>query len=626
MRESSDVMYGWQGRRLVVDLERGETRAEEIDREDLRRFLGGRGLNVLELGRRAASEADPLGPGNVLCFGAGLLTGTSVPSSGRYSVGARSPASGMLADANSGGFWSPELKYAGYDQLVILGRSPRPVVLVIRDGEARLADASHLWGRSVWETERILHAELKDPDIQIASIGPAGEKGVRFAAVMNNLSRAAGRTGLGAVMGAKNLKAVAVRGTGGVRVADPAALRELNRKLLAVMLASPSFPLRSTLGTSLLIELYNNMGVLPTRNNKEAVFADAVQIGGRRLMDAYVRKPKSCFGCPVHCSHFYEVKTGPYAGTLGEGPEFETMCALGSRCGNSDLESILAANNLCNQYGLDTISTGAVIAFALECGERGLLSKGDAGGLELRWGNAPAIVELVHRIARREGIGDLLAEGVARASARIPGSEGFALHIKGIETPEQEVRGLKAWGLGWAVSSRGADHCRAFPLAETTWKAEEAERLFGTRKAADRFSYEGKPEMVKWYEEVNAIGDSLELCRIAQLGLNMPLDLLAGIVTAVSGLPTSEAGLLEAGERVVQLERLFNLRCGLKPADDRLPARYLIEKVPAGPSAGQTYDLPPVLGRYYALRTWDPRTGRPSADTLRRLGLDGEGF
>ena len=624
MREGSSVRYGWQGRRLVVDLERGETRTEEIGREDLRRFLGGRGLNALELSRRAAAEADPLGPQNVLCFGAGLLTGTSVPSSGRYSVGARSPASGMLADANSGGFWSPELKYAGYDQLVIIGRSPRPVYLAIRDGRAELVDASHLWGKSVWETERVLHEELKDPDAQIASIGQAGEKAVRFAAVMNNLSRAAGRTGLGAVMGAKNLKAVAVRGTGGVRVADPRALRGLNDKLLTIMLASPSFPLRSTLGTSLLIELYNNMGVLPTRNNNEAVFLEAAQIGGRRLMDAHVRKPKSCFGCPVHCSHYYEVKAGPYAGTAGEGPEFETLCAFGSRCGNSDLASILAANNLCNQYGLDTISTGAVIAFALECGENGLLSKGDADGLELRWGNAPAIVALVHKIARREGLGDLLADGVARASVRIPGSERFALHIKGIETPEQEVRGLKSWGLGWAVSSRGADHCRAFPLAETTWKPEEAERCFGTRLAADRFSYEGKPEMVKWYEEVNAVGDSLELCRIAQLGLNMPLDLVAEIATAVSGEPVSESELLEAGERVVQLERLFNLRCGLKPADDRLPERFR-EKVPAGPSAGQTYDLELVLQRYYVLRTWDPRTGHPSAATLRRLGLDGKG-
>ncbi len=626
MAESSGAIYGWQGRRLVVDLQRGETRVEEIRREDMRRFLGGRGLNTLELSRRAAAEAEPLGPENVLCFGAGLFTGTSVPSSGRLSVGARSPASGMLADANSGGFWSPELKYAGYDQLVILGRSPRPMYLLIRDGQAILADATHLWGRTVWETDRLLHGELKDPDIQIASIGPAGEKAVRFASVMNNLSRAAGRTGLGAVMGAKNLKAIAVRGTGGVRVANPRALRELNRRLLELMLASPSFPLRSTLGTSLLIELYNNMGVLPTRNNNEACFAEAAQIGGLRLLEMYVRKPKSCFGCPVHCSHYYQVKGGPYAGTSGEGPEFETLCAFGSRCGNSDLESILAANNLCNQYGLDTISTGGVIAFALECGENGLLSRGDADGLELRWGNAPAIVTLVHRIAHREGLGNLLAEGVARASASIPGSERFALHIKGIETPQQEIRGLKSWGLGWAISSRGADHCRAFPLAETTWRPEEAERRFGTRQAADRFSYAGKPEMVKWYEEVNAAGDSLELCRIAHLGLNMPLELVAEIATAVSGEPYTEQGLLEAGERIIQLERLFNLRCGLKPADDGLPERYQKEKVPAGPSAGQVYDLKPVLDRYYALRTWDARTGRPSAATLKRLGLDGEGI
>jgi aldehyde:ferredoxin oxidoreductase len=315
------------------------------------------------------------------------------------------------------------------------------------------------------------------------------------------------------------------------------------------------------------------------------------------------------------------VNEGPYGGTAGEGPEFETLCALGSRCGNSNLESILAANNLCNQYGLDTISTGGVIAFAMECYEKGLLSKSDADGLELDWGNHETMISLIHKIARREGVGDLLAEGIARMSEQIPGSEEFALHIKGLETPEQDVRGLKSWGLGWAVSSRGADHCRAFPLAETTWKPEEAERLFGTKNAADRFSYDGKPEMVKWYEEYSAVGDALEFCRIAQLGLNMPLELIAEIVNAVTGLEYTAEGLLEVGERIVQVERIFNLRNGLKPGDDRLPTRFLKEPIPSGPSKGHRYDQEKVIRKYYTLRDWDPETGWPGKNTLERLEI-----
>lgn len=607
--------------RILVDLGGGSVTRQPVDESQMRATMGGRGLNITVLREMLSAEAEPLGPRNVLCFGPGLLTGTGVPSSGRYNVSTRSPASGFLGDANSGGFWAPELKFAGFDQLVIVGASDRPVYLRVVDDDVRIVDAGHLWGRSVWETEAVLKAELHDNDLQVASIGQAGENRVLFASVMNNLCRAAARTGVGAVMGAKNLKAVVVRGSKGLRVANAARLMEINRKLLQVMYRSPSYPLRSTLGTSMLIELYNGMGTLPTRNAREAFFEESAHISGRRLMDEYVRKPKSCFDCQVHCSHYYSVEQGRYGGTGGEGPEFETLCAFGSKCGNADLESILKVNDLCNQYGLDTISTGSAISFAMECFEQGLITTADTDGLELRWGNAAAIVELVHRIARREGFGRLLGEGVARASKQIAGSDGFALHIKGLETPEQEVRGLKAWGLGWAVSSRGADHCRAFPLAETTWKPHEAQAMFGSAKAADRFSYEGKPEMVKWYEEVNAVADSLELCRIAQLGLNMPLSLIAEAVSAVTGWDVDEGELMEVGERVVQMERLFNLDMGMTPADDRLPRRFLTERVPAGPSAGQIYELEPVLRRYYELRTWDLQTGRPAEETLKRLGI-----
>lgn len=614
-------MKGWTGKRAVIDLTRGVAKVEAITLEELKHFLGGRGLNAWMLYATVKAGVDPLGPENVLCFGTGPLTGTQIPSNGRYNVSARSPATGIFGDANSGGFWGSELKYAGFDQIVITGQSPKPVYLLIHNGDVSIRDAGHLWGKSVWETEKILKAELEDEDIQIASIGQAGENQVRFAGVMNNLSRAAGRTGMGAVMGAKKLKAVVVRGTQGIQVADPVRLGQLSQELFARMQKANSWRLRSTYGTAMLVELYNSMGVLPTRNYQRGVYEKADEIDGHKLLNMYVVKPKACFACPVHCSHFYEIKEGEFAGLAGEGPEFETMCAFGSRCGNDNLASILVLNNLCNQYGLDTISAGAVLSFAMECYENGLITPRDTDGLELTWGNYKAMIELTHKIARREGFGKLLAQGVREASRAIPGSERYALHIKGLETPEQEIRGLKSWGLGWAVSSRGADHCRSFPLAETTWSPEEAESVFGTKEAANRFAYNGKAEMVKYYEEISAVGDSLELCRIAQLGLNMPMDLIAEAVTAATGWRVAVDDLMRIGERIVNIERLFNLRQGLTPADDCVPARYREEKLPDGPGAGQTFDLEPMLDRYYEIRGWDKTTGEPHPDTLKRLEL-----
>lgn len=614
-------MFKWKGKRLVIDLNTRQIVRENISEQEFHKYLGGRGLNVAILHERLPIGTKPLEPENILCFGTGLFTGTSVPSSGRYNVTTKSPASGFLGDANSGGFWAPELKYAGFDQLVFQGKSSTPVYVQINNDEVLIRDASHLWGKSVWETEHLIKEEIKDNAAQIASIGQAGENMVLYAAVMNNLSRAAGRTGIGAVMGSKNLKAIAVRGTKGIKIAYPEKLKELNKKLREIMYNSPSFLARSSFGTSMLVELYNGMGVLPTKNAQESFFEEYGKIDGKTLLENYKVKSKACFGCPVHCSHYYRVGSGKYGGTAGEGPEFETLCSFGSRCGNSNMESILYANNLCNQYGLDTISTGGVIAFAMECFQKSLLTKQDTDGLELKWGDHEMIISLIHKIAKREGFGDFLAEGVSQMSANIPGSESFALHIKGVETPEQEIRGLKAWGLSWAISSRGADHCRAFPLAETTWKPEEAEALFGTKKAADRFSYEGKPEMVKWYEEINAVGDSLELCRIAQLGLNMPMDLLSKIVQAVTGFNLNEDNLMEIGERIIQLERVFNLSNGMTPADDRLPERFISEELPTGVSKGEKYDLKPVLARYYKLRHWDLKNGWPSDKTLSRLGI-----
>jgi len=353
----------------------------------------------------------------------------------------------------------------------------------------------------------------------------------------------------------------------------------------------------------MLVTLYNNMGTLPYRNCQSSYYKDADKISGETLFKKYVTKLKACFSCPVHCSRYYHVKNGPYKGVRGEGPEFETLSAFGSRCDNSNLESILYINNLCNQFGLDTISTGDVIAFAMECYENGLLSRKETDGLELSWGNYQAIIKLVFKIAKKEGLGEILAEGVKKASQLIPGSEQFALHVKGLEVPAQGIRGLKAWGLGWAVASRGADHLRAFPLAETTWKEEEAEEFFGTRDVVNRFKYNGKAKLIKWAEEFSAVTDCLEICKIPAMGLTLSIENIAEILSAITGIEFSGEELLNIGERIVNLERLYNQRLGLDRKDDRLPDRFRSEPVPEGNSKGEIIDENRMLDEYYSKRT-----------------------
>ncbi len=614
-------MQGWSKARLWVDLSSCQARIEHLDDCLLRTYLGGRGLNVRLLYDLVTAATDPLGPENPLIIGTGPLTGTWVPATGRHNITAKSPATGILGDSSSGGFWAAEMRYAGYDQIVIRGASEKPVYLLISDGHTEIRDASALWGKTTWETDRLIKAELGDASVQVACIGQAGENLVKFAGVMNNLARAAGRTGMGAVMGSKRLKAIAIRGTTPVRPSNPPGLKQAICKMLDGIYGSPSYGVRSKYGTPILVETYGAAGLLSTNNCQTGVFPNAADIGGERLLSEFVTNLKSCFACPVHCSRYYRVHSGPYAGSYGEGPEFETMCSMGSRCGNANLESILHVNMLANQYGLDTISAGNMIAFAMECFEKGLLSKSDTDGAELTWGNHAAIVSLVRKIAFREGLGDLLAEGVRASSAQIPGSESFAMHVKGLEPPEQEVRGLKAWALGWAVSSRGADHLRAYPVAETTWTREQAMAFFGTDKVVDRSTHEGKPELVKWSEEICAVADCLEMCKIAQMAVGIPMDLVAEALRAVTGWDTGPEELRLIGERIINLERLFNAREGVSREDDKVPMRFAVEPLLEGPSEGQIADLGEMLDRYYKLREWDPITGLPTEGKLKDLGL-----
>jgi aldehyde:ferredoxin oxidoreductase len=612
---------GWTGRTLAVDLSAGTSVPEDLDAAARNAFLGGRGLNAWVLHRRLDRSVEPFGERNVLVFGAGPLVGTTVPSNGRYNVSSRSPLTGLMGDANAAGFWAVPFKLCGYDGLVVTGAADKPVYLCLEPGRCELCDAAELWGKTISETEAALKAR-HGQDAHVLSIGPGGENLVRYACIMNDLDRAAGRTGNGAVMGSKRLKAIVVRAQGTVSTADPQGVRNITREIREAMKASPSYEVRSRYGTPMLTTLYNAMGVLPTRNNQTGVFAGAERISGARLRAEYVVKPKTCYACPVHCSRQSVIREGKYAGLDFEGPEFEPLCSVGSRLGNDDLESILFMVKRLNDLGLDAISAGGTIAYAMECYEKGLIDRSDTDGLDLSWNNTESIEALIDRIAYRQGFGDLLAEGVRRAAERIRGSERYALHVKGMEVPTQEVRGLKAWGLAWAVASRGADHCRAFPVMETTWTPEMAEKFFGTRRAADRLAYEGKAAMVKWAEDYGAVIDALGLCTISYIAMGLPPELVASAYRAVTGVSADADQLLQAGERITNLERLLNLKLGLRPEEDTLPRRFVEEPLPEGPSRGEVIDIDRLVQEYYRHRGWDAATGYPTEAKLRELSLD----
>jgi len=629
------MAYGWNKKVLKVNLTIGNISTKSISEEVLKNYLGGRGINIKALYDTTNKNTDPLGPDSPLIFGTGSLTGTIVPSSGRHNITARSPLTGILGDSNSGGFWGAELKQAGYDQIIITGKAERPVYLKIINEKVEICNAEHLWGKNVWETEKLIKEELEDNDVQIASIGQAGENLVKISGIMNNLSRAAGRTGMGAVMGSKKLKAVVVRGNKGIGVYDLKRFSESVEEMIKNIYSSPYYEARSSYGTTMLVELNNRLGNLPFRNSQGSYYKDAEKISGELLYDKHVTKLKACFSCPVHCSRYYKVKSGPFAGTQGEGPEYETLVSFGSRCDNNNLESILYINNLCNQYGLDTISTGGVISFAMECYEKGLIKKENANDLDLSWGNYQSIIDLVEKISIHEQIaqigkeipqkllqnlGSILAEGVKKATQYIPNSGHYALEIKGLEVAAQGVRGIKAMGLGWAVSSRGADHLRAFPIAESLWSEKDAEEIFGTKDAANRFAYKGKAKLVKWTEEFSAITDCLEMCKIVAMPLKLSMSSFAEITSALTGIKFSEQDLFTIGERIVNLERIYNLKMGLTYKEDRIPDRYRLEPVPEGNSKGETLDLDKMLPEYYQLRGWNEK-GIPSRNKLDELGL-----
>ena len=571
------------------------------------------------------AHTDGLSPQNILAFGVGPLVGTLFPGGARFNVTAMSPQTGILGDSNAGGFFGPELKFAGYDQIVLVGRADEPLYLWIADDHVELRPAHHLWGCDVWQTTEAICQELGDPDIQVATVGQAAENGVRYAGVFANLVRAAARTGMGTVMAAKNLKAVAVRGTGSFPVADMDRFLRLIHQLDETIYTHPEYRPRVDLGTTRLILSLNGAGCLPTRHFQQGTFERAQEVSGEMLARRFKVKGKACFACTIPCSRFLEVDDARFPDLRLEGPEYEPLAGFTVRVGNGDLALGLKCIDLANRYGMDAIALSEVISWAMECHERGLLASEEADGLDLSWGNGETILALIHKVAHREGFGDVLADGVRKAAERLGrGSEQIAMEVKGLEMFQADVRGLKAYGLGNAVASRGADHLRSEPSFEFTEDAEEAVRRYGVADAAFRLKYRGKGRVVKHYEEMAAISDSLEICKNTYNNMEvLDWDGTAELIEAATGWDVTGEEVQRIGERIVNLERAFNAREGLTRADDTLPRRFLEEPLPegSGPSTGSVIELEPMLEEYYQARGWDGETGLPTQEKLEELGL-----
>ncbi len=609
---SASFEGGYAGRILRVDLSSGKLEEDRLEEGVLDEFVGGSALGAKILYDELDPAVPPLDPENLLIFMTGPLTGTACPSCGRYCVCTRSPLTDIWAEAHAAGFWGPELKFAGFDGLVIKGSSEKPVFLWIKDGEYELRDAGHLWGKDTYETEHSLR-EL-DPKVKVASIGQAGERQVRISSIMNDLGRAAGRCGVGAVMGSKKLKAIAVRGTRAnvVPAAREDQLREYLRKIYVTIRSHPTVQIYASYGTAGIMSMMHEYGDVPIKNFTRGEWSEgASRLCGEAMSKTILRKQYACYRCLIACGR--EVKVDRY-GVAGAGPEYETCASLGMLCMNSDLESVAKANDLCNRYGLDTISTGNVIAFAMECYERGLISKEEAGS-DLAWGNPDAIIEMVKRIGYREGFGGVLGEGVRRASSRIRGSEGFAMHVKGLEVPMHDPRAFKGMGLQYATSHRGACHLRGF-----FYHIEQGERVpdLGIHKRYERFSVDDKPApliaMQNWHDVI----DSLIMCKFAYL----PPASVTAMLSMVTGKDYRLPDLVKVGERAYNLKRMINVRYGVGRKDDTLPKRLLQEPLSEGGCRGSIVELDRMLPEYYLLRGWD-NEGVPTREKLKELGLKG---
>lgn len=607
-------MGGYMEKILRINLTTGEIAIESIDWNLATGFVGGRGYGAKLLYDELKANTDPLGPDNKLIFMTGPLTGTAAPTSGRFSVSTKSPVTGTVFDANSGGFFGVELKRAGYDGIIFEGMSNHPVYLKIFNGVASLHDASELWGLDTFATEDKLKQMVGDSMARVACIGIAGERLVKIAAIMNEKHRCAARGGVGAVMGSKKLKAIVVRGRAEIPLANRFAFMREVKQTISVLKGHPiTGDGLARYGTAVLVHTINKAGIFPVRNYTTGFFDEAEKVSGEYMTKTILTGKKGCFACPIMCGRTTRVKTPSGAMLDTEGPEYESVWALGPNCGISDINSIAVANDLCNKLGVDTISMGQAAGFLMAAVDRSKVKPEDIG-IQAKFGSSDALLKLIQMTSYREGIGNVLAEGT-RSAGKVLNAEDCAIHVKGLELPAYDPRGVKGMALSYATSNRGGCHLRALMIVP---------EILSTPRYLNPNTYDGKAGLVMAMQDVFAVLDSLSLCKYTSMALFDTLafepDAYARMLTTATGFYVDREEFFKIGERIYNVERLFNSREGLTRKDDYLPRRFLDVPMPDGPAKGQTIDMDRLLNEYYAVRGWD-YNGIPSRKKVSQLGL-----
>ena len=611
---------GYSGKILRINLTDKTSKEEKLPLEIATNFIGGAGLGIKYLFDEVKPGTDALGPENKLIFAPGPFTGTSIPCASRMAVTGKSPLTGAVGVALTGGYFPAELKFAGWDAIIIEGKAEKPTWISVKDGAVRFHDAAGIWGTMTFDCQQMIKDNLKDQNTRVICIGPAGERLSKIACIINE-RRAVGRKGLGAVMGSKNLKAIAVRGTGTVAITSEEKYKTARSEMLKAMKESPVlYSAFSPAGTPMVVDLTGAMGILSAKNwTATGEFVPVEELGLDAQNSRKIGK-EHCYDCPVGCSQMKLAKTGPYAGILTEGPEFETIYSFGTETGVANLDAVIAADRLADELGLDSMSAGVTIGFAMELFEKGILTPADTGGLELKFGNDQAMIALLRMMAYREGIGDILTDGTKAAAKKIgKGSEKYAMNIKGLELPAYDVRGAKAHGLNYATAYTGADHNKGYAFQE----------IFGIPVPweVDRFAIEGKGKLTRWNQDVRCVTcDCATMCAFI-LDTALPATSTqntAALMEAVTGLIFTPDEVQKVGERVNNLAKAFNIREGFTRADDTFPERLMTEPLKDGASKGQLIskdDLKTMLDEYYTDRGWNPETGVPTRAKLTDLGL-----
>lgn len=598
-------MFAWKGKILRVNLSDGTVGSEALNEEYAQQFIGARGLGTKYFVEEVDPQVDALSPENKIIFMTGPVTGTFAGSGGRYNVVTKGPLNGTISASNSGGSFGPELKYAGWDGIIFEGRAAKPVYLWIYNNQAELRSADELWGQDVYASTDMLKAATDD-EAKVACIGPAGENLVKFACIMNEYHRAAGRSGVGAVMGSKNLKAVVVRGTGGIAVENPTAFLEACQDVRQKLKDHPvTGQGLAAYGTNILVNILNEHGGLPVKNFSEAaIFSNAEKISGEYQAEKYLVRNKGCFGCTIGCGRVTNIPKGRFK-SAGEGPEYEATWTFGANLDIDDFEAICKANFLCNELGLDPITLGGTISCATELVNKGIIPRSVA---DLRWGDADMLVEMVSKTAYREGFGDELAEGSYRLAEKY-GYPEYSMTVKKQELPAYDPRGQQGIGLEYATSNRGGCHVRGYMTSP---------EVLGIPEKVDPDAIEGKAALLKIFQDLTALCDSAGLCLFTTFAIGLPE--IAAQVRTATGLDISDEEYLLVGERIWNLERLFNLKAGFSKKDDTLPPRLLNEPMKDGPHKGNVVQLDVMLPEYYSLRGWDEE-GVPTAQKLQELSL-----